>query len=437
MPQRDQHMDDIREMLDDGAPFRTWIWILIVLSIIGCAIVWSHWATLDEVTTGVGRVVPSKHLQVVQTLEGGIVREIHTREGDFVETGQILMRIDDTGFASRLGELRQRKWSLQAEIARLLAETRGQERASFDAGLERDAPNVVISEKEAFQARRLRLAGELAILRQQLIQKQHELEEFGASEIKLVATLDPLLRELDLTQKLNDQGVVSEVELLRLQRQVADNRGQLNVVLASVPRAKAAITEAENRIENAKAVFQVEARQRLARANLEFAIIAETIRAAKDRVARTILKSPVRGIINKLNVNTIGAVVKPGQDIIQIVPIGDALLIEARIRPQDVAFIRPEQIASVKLTAYDYLVYGALSGQVTRISADTISDEKGDTYYRVMVRTDRNHLSSGDKKLRIIPGMVATVDILTSKKTVLDYLLKPINRVRYEALRER
>jgi adhesin transport system membrane fusion protein len=264
-------------------------------------------------------------MQVVQSLEGGIIKNILVQEGDTVQQGQEIVQIDATKFRADLGELRAK----------------------------RDA---------------------------------------------LSSSLKYLNRELELTRKLYDQKVVPEIEMLRLQRQAADLNGQL-------------------------------------------AVIQETIKSAEDRVHRTELKAPVYGIVNKINVTTIGAVVQPGADIMDIVPLDDTLLVEARIRPQDIAFIRPDQDAVVKITAYEATVYGALKAKVERISADTIEEKddrsgKRETFYRVIVRTDKNYLGSQDHPLPIIPGMVATVEVLTGKKTVLDYLIKPARLLREQALRE-
>lgn len=429
--------NDVRAAVEERAPRAAWILIGIVGFIVIVGLIWAEIATVEEVTSGDGRVIPSSQLQVVQTLEGGIVREILIREGDAVEKDQILMRIDDTGFAARLGELNQRRWALRAEIARLRAEATGADAVDVDKALANNAPEMVASEQDVFNIRRLKRDQEVSILRQQLVQKEQELQELEARKIKLESSKKPLDRELALTRKMKERGVVPEIELLRMERQTAEVNGELAIVTASLPRAASAIEEARNRIETAKFGRQAEARERLAKARAELGVIDETIKGARDRVTRASLKAPVRGIVNKVNTNTIGSVVKPGQDIIEIVPLGDNLLIEARLRPQDVAFVRPDQAASVKLTAYDYSIYGALDGKVERISADTITDEKSETFYRVIVRTEQNFLSLGSEQLPIIPGMVAQVDILTGKKTVLDYLLKPLTKVRYEALRER
>lgn len=429
--------NDVRAAMEERAPRTAWLLIGAIAAILVAGSVWANWAVIDEVTTGAGRVIPSSQTQVVQTLERGIVREILLREGDLVEQNQVLMRIDDTGAASKLGELRQRQWTLLAEIARLEAEAEDRPSIADNSELKANAPQAVLSELDLFRARRQQLDEEISILEQQLVQKEQEVQEFEAKHAKLSASLKPLMREVELTRGLHKRGVVPEVEMLRLERQVAELSGELEVVAKTIPRARAALAEFKSRIENARAGFRSDARERLSRARGELAIVQESIKAAKDRVVRTSLRAPVRGIVNKLNITTIGAVVQPGQDLIEIVPLDDTLLIEANIRPQDVAFIRPEQEASIKLSAYDYLIYGALKGSVERVSADTITDERGETYYRVIIKTDRSHIRQEDKQLPILPGMVATVDIQTGEKTVFDYIIKPIRRVRNEAFRER
>ncbi|MEM9360117.1 MAG: HlyD family type I secretion periplasmic adaptor subunit [Pseudomonadota bacterium] len=429
--------NDIRAALDQRTSGAAWLTVLIIALLLLSVVAWASWAKLEEVTTGEGRVIPSRQTQVVQTLEGGIVREILAREGDLVKAQQVLMRIDDTGFASRLGELRQKRWSMRAEIARLTAEANGKDSIQFDKELVNAAPRAIQSEKQAFAARKKQQAGEISVLRQQLLQRQQSLGELEANRRKFQATLRPIRRELQLTRNLKKKGAVPEIDVLRLEQKVAELEGELKVVTASLPRAKAAILEAELRISTVESAARAKARERLAAVRSELAVIDETLKAAKDRVLRTSLKAPVRGIVNKLNVTSLGSIVQPGRDIIEIVPLDDALHLETRIRPRDVAFIRPGQKASIKLTAYDFLIYGALEGSVERISADTISDQQGQPYYRVIVKTEQNHIELNDRRLPIIPGMVASVDIQTGEKTVLDYLLKPISRARYEALRER
>ena len=429
--------NDVKAALEEQSPRGAWLLILFITISFAGLMIWASLAELEEVTTGSGRVIPSRQIQVVQTLEGGLVRSIAVQEGDLVKASQDLMQIDDTSFASRLGELRQKRWALMAEISRLEAESSGKEDIEVSGELAKNAPQAVASERAVFRSRRAKLQDDVSILEQQLIQKEKELQEFEARQNKLSASREPLVREVELTERLFRRKIVPEVEFLRLKRQLAEIDGELRIVEAAMPRAQSAIQEARNRLRSADVSFRLQARERLAKVRPELSIADETIKAAKDRVTRTSLKAPVRGIVNKLNVTTIGAVVQPGQDIIEIVPLDDTLLIEAQIRPQDVAFIRPDGKASVKLTAYDYLIYGALEGRIERISADTITDERGERFYRVIVRTDQNHLKTAKGELPIIPGMVATVDIQTGEKTVLDYLLKPIRRGQKEALRER
>lgn len=398
---------------------------------------WAQWATVSEVAIGIGKVIPSRQLQIVQSLEGGIIQQLFIAEGQSVDEGQQLVRIDDTGFASRLGEISKRRSAISAEIARLETEASGAAEIVFDEKLRLEAPAAIVLEGDTFRARRAKLDNEIAVFGQLLSQREQEVNELQARRVKASTTLAPLRRELSLNRGLADRGIVAEVEVLRLERQVAELTGDLKVVEAAMPRAQTAILEAKTRMEGARAAFTSQVRERLAAVQADATVIDESLKGARDRVTRTILRSPVKGVVNKVTVTTLGAVVQPGQSLVEIVPIDDLLLIEAKVRPQDVAFIRPSQAASVKLTAYDYLIYGALTGKVERIGADTITDQRGETFFQVIVRTDRNWLGSAENKLTVIPGMVASVDIQSGQKTVLDYLLKPVLRVRHEALHER
>jgi adhesin transport system membrane fusion protein len=377
-------------------------------------LIWTHFAILEEVKRGDGRVVPSRQTQVVQSLEGGIVSEILVQEGSIVQQGETLVRIDDTKFASEFGELKERRSALAARVARLEAEARGRSEVAFPEHLDQEVPSAIAAEKSVFQMRAKKVAQDIDVLAQQVT--------------RLSGSLKLLDRELVLTRKLYDQKVVPEIEMLRLQRQESEMKGQL--------------AEAQSKINSITSSFRSQADEDLAKSKGDLAVLEENMKSAKDRVQRTDLKAPVHGIINKLNVTTIGAVVQPGASLIEIVPLDDSLLVEGRIRPQDIAFIRPNQDAVVKISAYDSSVYGSLKGKVERISADTIVDEKAEkaghpnTFYRVMVRTDKHYLGTADKTLPIIPGMVATVEILTGEKSVMDYLIKPARTLRNEALRE-
>jgi membrane fusion protein, adhesin transport system len=407
--------NDIRAAVELRTPRTSRLVLLCTLALLVVGVVWAHFAVLDEVKRGNGRVISSRQTQVLQSLEGGLVLEILVREGDIVKQGQVLMRIDDTKFSADLGEVRERRASNAARVARLQAEVTGAEKPIFSEELMKLAPQIVETEQNLFTARVKKISQDIDVLAQQ--------------ETRLAGSLKLLSREVEITRNLYAQKVVPEIEMLRLERQASEIRGQL--------------AETQSRITNIKTAFRSQSEEDLAKSRGDLAVLEENIKSAQDRVRRADLKSPVNGIVNKLNVTTVGAVVQPGANLMDIVPLDDSLLVEGRIRPQDIAFIRAGQDAVVKITAYDSSVYGSLKGRVERISADTIADdkpergEKGETFYRVMVRTDKNHLGTSETPLPIIPGMVSTVEILTGAKSVLDYVVKPARMLRDEALRER
>jgi adhesin transport system membrane fusion protein len=419
---------------------------MLLMTVTGLLVVfllWAHFAVLDEVKRGNGKVVPSRQTQVVQSLEGGIISELLIQEGAIVRKDQPLARIEDTNFAAQFGEIRERRGAMAARVIRLEAETFGKTSVEFPEDLTKLAPRAVQSERSVFDAHMRKLAQDIDVIAQQEWQKKKEIDELRASETRFSETLTLLTRETLLTRRLYEQKVVPEIEMLRSDRQATDMRGQLAVVQATMVKTEAAVKEAQSRLLNITTAFRSTAEDDLAKSRGDLAVLDENIKSAQDRVRRTELRSPVYGIVNRLNVTTIGAVVAPGASVMEIVPLEDTLLVEGRIRPQDIAFIRPDHEAVVKLSAYDSSVYGSLHGRVERISADTITDEKGDknergeTFYRVMVRTEKNHLGTAEQPLPIIPGMVATVEVLTGKKSVLDYLVKPARMLRDEAFRER
>jgi adhesin transport system membrane fusion protein len=413
-----------------------WGLILLILGGIGAFLVWAALFEIEEVTRAAGRVVPSQQVQVVQSLEGGIVRRIEVRQGDVVEAGQILMQIDDTALSSQRGELLRQEAALLAEEVRLRAEVAFDRAPDFPAELRARAPEAVLAEMDVLTSRFDQLDREIAVLEAQRDQREGDLEELLAERTKLETVIAPMREELALTEELAASGAVPRIELLRLRARLAELDGSLAVGRAQEPNLVAAIAEAESQIGVARAAYVTAARTRLARVGVELAVVRESLRAAEDRVTRTELRAPVRGTVNTLNVTTLGQVVQPGAALAEIVPEGDALEIEVEVQPADVAFIRPGDAASVKITAYDYLVYGALQGEVARIGADTLRDPEGREFFRLTVVTDRTDLGRGDESLPVTPGMTATVDIQTGRRTVLSYLVQPILRLRSEALRE-
>lgn len=426
--------NDVRVALDASRTARVWPLIAVGGGMVLGLLLWAGLSELEEVATGPGRVIPSSQTQVVQTLEPGIVGAVLVKVGDTVEPGQVLIRLEDVGAASQLGEIRQRRSALQARRERLLAEVAG--RAPRFDGIDADAA-VLAAEQTLFDNRATAINTEVEVAEQQLTQRRQERTEVEvrlAEAERLMLLLD---KELDMARALAKKGVYPEIELLRQERLAQAEKRDATVLRASLPRIGSAAAEAEARLSRARDGFRAAAQEELAKTLGDLSVIEETIKAAQDRNRRTVLRSPVRGVVNLLPTTSIGAVLQAGQHAAEIVPLDDMLLVEARIRPQDIAFIRPGQHASTKISAYDYTIYGDLPGEVQRVSADTRTDPQGQVYYEVVVRTFVASLGKPEAPLPIIPGMVAKVDIQTGSKTVLDYLIKPIRKASHEALRER
>lgn len=422
----------ILEQTPRGGRLILWLALLFV----GIAIAWSAWAELDEITRGEGKVIPSRQLQIVQNLEGGILSEIRVREGEVVEKGQVLLRIDDTRFASNLREGRLHFLSLLARAARLRAEANNTEFVSPEE-VRVEQPDLLSQEHALFESRVRELNSNIEIASQQVSQRQQELEELRAKADQLERSYKLLDRELRMTRPLVADGAISEVEVLRLERQLSELEGELNSARINIPRAESKLSEANSKKDEVEISFRNQARIELSEVAQELSQLSEANVALEDRVKRTAVLSPVRGTVKQLLVNTIGGVLQPGEPLVEIVPLDDSLLVEAMVRPADIAFLHPEQRAIVKFSAYDFAIYGGLEATVEHISADTITNDKGESFYLVRVRTERSHLGTEENPLPIIPGMLGSVDILTGKKTVLSYLMKPVLRARELALTER
>jgi adhesin transport system membrane fusion protein len=432
-----QPLPEVNKALIDDAPriVRLTIWgvILFFVFLIG----WAHFAVIDEVTKGEGKAVPSSKIQKIQNLEGGIVAQIYVKEGQIVDPGAPLIRLDDTRFASNVGETEADRVGMALRVERLSAEVEDRP-LNFAADLRKNAPKQANDEEQLYRSRRQQLADEIGGLQAQLTQKQQELREFGSKQEQYRNSLSLLRQEIGMSEPLVKQGAVSPVEVLRLKRSEVETRGQLDATSLAMPRAQAAISEVQRKIDETRGKFRSDALTQLNEARTDLSKYTATAKGLEDRVSRTMVSSPVRGIIKSVLVNTVGGVIQPGSDIVEIVPLDDTLIVEAKIRPQDIAFLHPGQEAMIKFTAYDYTIYGGLKGELEQIGADTVLDEdKKQTYYIIRLRTDRNHLGPDDKPLLIIPGMVASVDIITGHKSILSYLLKPILRARAEALHER
>ncbi len=432
----DEPLPEVRKALIEDAPrvMRLTLWGIIAF-VVFC-LLWANFAEVDEVTRGDGKAIPSSRVQKIQNLEGGIVSELFVHEGQVVEAGTPLLRLDDTRFASNVGETEADRLSLAMRVERLSAEVEGRELA-IPEDIAAKAPGLAQSERALFLSRQQQLQDEIAGLQEQLTQRRQEVREYASKQGQFRNSLELLRQEIRMSEPLVAEGAVSPVEVLRLKRAEVEARGQLEATGLAIPRAEAAIKEVERKIDETRGRFRSEALTQLNEVRTDLSKIESTGKALEDRVNRTLVTSPVRGIVKQLLVNTIGGVIQPGSDMVEIVPIDDTILVEARIRPQDIAFLHPGQEAVVKFTAYDYTIYGGLKAKLEQIGADTVTDEEGNSFYVIKLRTEKSHLGTEEHPLLIIPGMVTSVDIITGKKSVLSYLLKPIIRARAEALRER
>jgi adhesin transport system membrane fusion protein len=409
----------------------------VLLKSIGFAVaiflMWAAVSQVDEVTRGEGKVIPSRQLQVLQSLDGGIVSEILVHEGQVVQPEQILLRIDQTRFVSSVRESRVQYTALVAKAARLRALTEGVPFKMPDEVLKED-PKTAEEERRLYESRKSELETTTSIARQQLTQRQQELVETRAKLEQAAKAYELSARELTVTKPLIGSGAVSEVELLRLERDVSRFRGEREMAAAQISRIQASISEASHKLEEVGWAFRNESGKELGETMSKLNSIAESSVGLSDKVSRSVLRSPVKGTVKRLLINTVGGVVQPGKDVVEVVPLEDNLLLEARVQPRDIAFLHPGQKAIVKFTAYDFSIYGGLEGKLEHIGADTVVDEKGNAFYIVRVRTNKSTL--GDN-LPVIPGMVAEVDIVTGEKSVLTYLLKPVLRAKARAFSER
>lgn len=396
--------------------------------------VWASLAHVEEVTRGEGKVISSKQLQLVQSFDGGVVSAILVKEGQVVEKDQLLLKIDETRATSGVRESAAQGFALRARQARLRAVAEG---SPFVPPVVRDSEEerrIVEEERRLYGTRMSELGTMLAINRQQLQQREQELAEMRSRKASAERSHDLSQQELAKTKPLLASGAVSEVDILRLERDLARSRGESEQASAQIARVQAAIGEAQRKIQETEIAFRNDARKELADVMGRLNALSEGAVALADKVDKSQIKSPVRGRVQRLLANTVGGVVQPGKDIVEIVPLDDMLVLEAKVQPKDIAFIHPGQAATVKFTAYDFSIYGGLAAEVENISPDTVVDERGNAFYLVRVHTRQANFS---EKLPIIPGMTAEVDILTGNKTVMSYLLKPVLKGKAYALRER
>ena len=412
---------------------RAILWAVMALLVL--FMVWAYYSEIEQVTRGDGKVVPSTQIQVIQNLEGGILSEIMIDVGQLVKKDQLLLRIDETRFSSSFKQNRVKYLASKSKAARLEAESNG---SNFEVPQEviNEKPQIGVREKELFESRRREFNSSMQRIREQISQRKHEYRELTSKLDELTRTFALLNKELELTRPLVAQGAVSEVEVLHLERQASMMQGEIATIKQSIPKSDSKLQEAQLELRENQLAFFNKAKSELNDVLAELEDVSASAIAIEDRLRRTNVQSPVTGTINRLLVNTVGGVIQPGMDLVEIVPLEDTLVIETNIKPADIAFLRPDQDAKVKFTAYDFTIYGGLEAKLEHISADSITDDKGNSFYLVRLRTSKNYLGPETNPLPIIPGMVASVDILTGKKTILSYLLKPVLRAKYMALRE-
>lgn len=426
-------MRDADRAIIQQEPLRARVLLRALLIVVGLSVVWAGIVNVDEVTRGDGKVIPSRQLQVLQSLDGGIVSQILVAEGQTVNAGEVLLQIDSTRFESSVRENRAQYLSLAAKAARLLAIAESKPFVP-PADVAAEDPKTVEEERRLYETATSELHAQIQIAQQQMAQRQQELSEARVRQVQGAQAYESALKELNVTKPLLGSGAVSEVDLLRLERDVARFRGERDVATAQISRAQSAIAEAARKIQEVELAVRNTARKDYSETMAKLNALAQSSTGLADKVKQSSLRSPVRGTVKRLLVNTVGGVVQPGRDVVEVVPLEDKLLLEAKVLPKDIAFLRPGQKAMVKFTAYDFSIYGGLEATLEHIGADSVTDERGNTFYTVRVRTDKSSLGPN---LPIIPGMVAEVDIITGQKSILSYILKPVLRAKEAALTER
>lgn len=431
---------------------RLTIWALFAL--FSSLLVWAYFAELDRVTRGEGKIIPSSQVQIIQSLDGGILQQLHVTEGMQVTKGQLLARIDDTRFRSDAAQQGQEVDSLRASIIRLRAELRdvlvanvanwqrqvkisSSDALTFPEDLVASSPDLIERNKDQYVARISNLNNQVAIQGQQIRQREQEVKEIDSKISTLKSSLSLVNQELKLTIPLAAKKIVPEVELLKLKRTVNDIKGELSALRLLKPKLKSAYEEAVLKRREAVLAYRTDARAELNELQAMLSSLNEAQVGVQDKVSKALLHSPVVGTVKTVHINTLGGVVQPGEVLLEIVPSQDKLLVEAKIIPKDIAFLHVGLKALVKITAYDFTRYGGLTGVVEHISADTTQDDEGNSFYIIRVRTNESTMTSRDnKEMPIIPGMLTSVDVVISKRTVLEYILNPLLRAKELALRE-
>jgi adhesin transport system membrane fusion protein len=398
--------------------------------------IWAAVSEVDERVRGIGQVMPSSDIQVVQSLDPGILTEILAQEGDRVTKGQVLLRVDDVQAATQGRGIEAQMMGLKAKQARLRAESTGQPYKA-DETIAKKYPDIAATEEKLYAARQEELKTALAIIEDEVREAEANIAEVKASLGKLSQSRGSLQKELAITRRLVEKKAQPEIEALKLERELNEVSGNLSIAVQSQKSLEAKLSAAQRREAEKTQGLKSQALGELNDVEARIASIKETLTAAEDKVKRTELKSPVDGILHKLHVKTVGGVIQPAQKLAEVVPLHDDLVIRAKIAPADVAFLKPGQPVRVSITAYDPQIYGTLQGKLERIGADTVEDAKGEAWFEIDVRTAESYLGTKDSPLPIAPGMVAETEVITAKRTILTYLMKPVLRARDRAFTEK
>lgn len=430
-----EYVQALSEAVLMTTPSRIRTVLYLWLAAIFLFIVWAAFSQVDEISRGTGEVVSSAHNKMIQHLEGGIVQQILVKEGQSVTKNQVLLKIKNEKSTSSFASNTMEAYALQAKLVRLKAEGSG---GAFSEGNVSAALQPYIdNERALFNSNRLDLNAQISGLSEKLTQSRQSLSEAKSTKAHLRHSLDLINEEVRMTGPMVEKGVKSRVDYLKLQRDANQAEDQYQSTSLSIPRLASVIQETARSIEEARAKFRADAQTQYNETLSKLQTLQANGTALSDEVDRTTVRSPMDGVVQSLFVHTIGGVVKPGDDLIEIVPRGERLVAEVKIKPSDIAFIYPGQRAVVKLSAYDFSIYGALEGKVSLISADTQTNKKEDVYYIVQIVTDKSYIQHNGKRLTILPGMTVNADIITGRKSVLDYILKPILKTKQNMLSER
>lgn len=420
----------------DGIAWHSHILLYTVTAVLFIFIIWANFATLEEVARGDGQVIPSSEIQVIQSLEGGIIESFPVKTGDRVQKGQVILHLRNEQFKSDLSASQQKYYGILATVTRLQAEAE-EKPLEFPEEVTKLVPDSVRAERDAYDANQKQRQGQLAVLEQQRSQRQQEVAELKRRIADISSVLNLAQEERAMVAPMVERGAANKMELLQLDRQIAQQRAELNGLRLALPRSETAVKEADERINELKSGFRATAQREMAEKTIEMNTVRETMSAHRDRTDRSEIRAPMDGIVKDIKISTVGGVARAGEPIMEIVPVDDMLVVEGRIKPSDIAFIHVGQKAVVRLSSYDFSIYGAMEGKVTEIGADSFTNDKGESFYRVRVETNAEKLRKGDKEFDIKSGMQATVDIITGEKTVMQYLLKPFIKASQTALRER